>query len=426
LFQILFRKHLKRAGPPRTFHAVSVATKAPFEKDAVAALERARGLFARLIERRCPTDRSVSAVAEAFAVHRKLAWQVGKVAYEEDPFVAARHMPSAKGLEVWLAAARRAGCRVGDVKAAAEAGARFHELAAAHARSGDELAMLLESKATGDPATHVKWRQQAFRGNSFVWGAHCRVLLSAMVLQPSAERERFFHMAQVRGFIGFRQTRPNVRWAIAQPVVADDHAQTNTGLRRVPLDPDAARRHSGVPVLPRFCSAPMPLFSRRTLASGQLQDEFVSGPVGQAGERTLVTGEVIRNLGAAHATENDKIAHFGGAVRIPAEVLHLDMFVHHALFGAVERELRMFSDLAGEVNFDESDALPVPEKIVALGRGLGLAQTPDVPAYADLAGEVFEKLGADPSEYELYRVRMEYPPMPVSLMFRHALPERKD
>ena len=101
MFQILFRKQWNPLGPGPYCGSVSTAAKAPFESAAVDSLQRARGLFARLIERKCPTDRSVSAIAEAFGVHRKLAWQVGKVAYEEDPFVAARHMPSAKGLEVW-------------------------------------------------------------------------------------------------------------------------------------------------------------------------------------------------------------------------------------------------------------------------------------------------------------------------------------
>jgi hypothetical protein len=393
-----------------------------FEADTVQALAQVRARFSQLVEAKCPVNPSVSEIAEAFGIHRKLAWQVGKVAYSADPFYAAKHVPSPRSLNVWLEAARRAGCPQELVREAEGAAQRFHSLAAAHTRSEQEFEMLLESCAQADEAAHARWRQQSFLGNSFVWGAHCKVLLSMMVFQPSRERQGFFHLAQVRGLIGFRQTRPNVRWVINQSVVADDNAQVNTGLQREALDPEEAREHLGVPVLPQFCSSPMPEFSRRVTPNGMIADEFLSGPVGHAGERTLVTGEVIRNLGFAYATEQDKIAHFGAAVRIPAERLHMDLFVHHSLFRGVERELCMFSDLNSDVAFEASDSLPIPERIRPLGRGVALAQTPDIPSYPELASTVFARLGAEASEYDLFRVRVPYPPMPVSIMVRHPLP----
>lgn len=55
------------------------------------------------------------------------------------------------------------------------------------------------------------------------------------------------------------------------------------------------------------------------------------------------------------------------------------------------------------------------------GRGLGLSHTPDIPGYADLTAGVCASVGIDPEDYELYRVRMEYPPMPTTVMIRHPL-----
>jgi hypothetical protein len=393
-----------------------------FQADTVEALARVRGLFSQLVEFKCPADRSVTQIASSFGIHRKLAWQVGKVAYSADPFLAARHVPSPKSVDVWLKAAANAGCPTDLVQEATSAAQRFHSLAAAHTRNEQEFEMLLESCAQADQAAHIRWRQQSFHGNSFVWGAHCKVVLSLMVFQPSLEKDHYFHLAQLRGLIGFRQTRTNVRWLINQSVVADDNAQVNTGLRREPLDPAEAREHLGVPVLPQFCSSPMPEFSRRITPRGMVADEFVSGPVGHAGERTLVTGEVIRNLGLAHATEHDKTAHFGAGIRIPTELLHMDLFVHRSLFPGVQRDLCMFSDLNSDVAFEESDALPIPERIQPLGRGVALAHTPDIPAYPEIASTVFARLGADASEFDLFRVRVQFPPMPVTVMVRHPLP----
>jgi hypothetical protein len=82
----------------------------------------------------------------------------------------------------------------------------------------------------------------------------------------------------------------------------------------------------------------------------------------------------------------------------------------------------MFSDLASPAASEDADALPAPERIASLGRGVALAQSPDIPAYTDLAQGVFEMLGVEAGEYDLYRVRMAYPPMPVSVMMRYRLP----
>lgn len=402
-----------------------------FEGAVVDVVRSVRDAFSRMIEYRCPGSKVVTTLCEAFGIHRKLAWQVSKVAYSDDPFVAARHIPSGKSLAAWLDAALGSGVPKVLVDAGRDAVERFEALARAHSSSRDELEMLLESCAgrggVEDAEAHAKWREHSFRGNSFVWGAHCRVLMSMIVLQPSDDVPDYFHCAMVRGLIGYRQTRAGVRWVVNQSVVADENAKTETGIRRVPIDPHAARAHGGVPVLPQFCSNPMPRLTRREMAGGIILDEFVSEGVGQRGERSLVTGEVVRNVGLSYETPRDRYAHFGSGVRIPAEACHLDLFVHRSLFGGPdrERELRMFSDLASPAASHEADALPTPEKIASLGSGVTLAHTPDIPGYTDLALGVLEAIGADAGEYDLLRVRMQYPPMPASVMMRLRLPPRE-
>lgn len=391
-----------------------------FGRDMVAAVTQIREAYARMIETRCRGTKTVSEVAEAFGVHRKLAWQVIKIAYAEDPLVATRHMPSDRSNRLWLEAARAREIAEPLVRAAEEAVACFQRVVDEHAADRTEFEMMVESFAGGeDIATEEKWRHQAFLGNSFTLGAHCRVLLAMCVLMPSEDREDHFHAAQVRGLVGFRQTRAGVRWVVNQSVTLDDASQESQ-LQRVAIDPEAAAAHNGVPVLPEFCSDPVPALSRRE-AGGMVQDEFLPSAVGSLGERTLVTGEILRNVAPVHATPSDRVAHFGSAVRTPTEMLHFDLFVRAGLFGEVERELRVFSDLASPTSFEEQDALSVSDRIVSMGRGVGLAQAPDLPGYADLASSVFDRLGLDSSEYELYRIRMAYAPMPATVMMKHAL-----
>jgi len=393
-----------------------------FEAETIEVVTLARRAYSRIIEQRCPGSKAVSAVSEAFGIHRKLAWQLIKVAYAEDPFVAAKHMPSSKGIEAWAAAAESCGVGGALLESIRTTGDRFQALIATHAADKAEFEMLIESSsASGDPHAEERWRQASFDGNSFTWGARCKVLLGLTVLAPSEDRDRYFHAAQVRGLIGFRQTRQDVRWVVNQSAAVDDETRHESAMRRAPLDAAAAAAHNGVPVLPEFCSNPMPDLERTRTHDGLMQDEFVSSEVGLRGERTLVTGEVLRNIAPVHATPNDKTAHFGVAVRTPAEMLHFDLFVRAGLFGNVERELRAFSDIASSISFRDADALRVSDRISRLGRGVALAQAPDLPGYQDLALSVFSRMGLDPSEYELYRVRMAYPPVPTSVMMKHEL-----
>lgn len=408
---------------PEQIHESSSIHSDQFESDTIEVIGLARDVYSRIIEQKCPGSKAVTAVSSAFGIHRKLAWQLVKVAYSDDPFVAAKHMPSSKSIGVWIRAAELCGVDEGLVESARQADCRFQALIHAHASSKSEFEMLIESSVSEqEPHAQERWREHSFAGNSFTWGAHCKVLLAMCILMPSEDKEDHFHMAQIRGLMGFRQTRPGVRWLVNQSVAVDDDVEHEVAMQRVPLDPVAAKANNGVPVLPEYCSIPMPALERSKTHDGMMQDEFRSSGIGLTGERTLVTGELLRNIAPTHAMPNDQVAHFGTAVRTPAEMLHFDVFVKAGLFGEVDRELRVFSDLASSISFADSDALSVGESVVKLGRGFSLAQAPDLPGYQDLAGAVFDRLGIDdPGEYELFRVRMAYPPMPTTVMIKHEL-----
>ncbi len=393
-----------------------------FQADTVEAIRIAREAYCQIIEAKCPGSKAVSAVSEAFGIHRKLAWQLIKVAYAEDPFIAAKHMPSSRSISVWIQAAESCGIDDGLIEAVRQAGQRFQSLIDTHAASKAEFDILIESSnSVKDAHSEERWRQHSFAGNSFTWGAHCRVLMAMCILMPSDDREDHFHMAQIRGLMGYRQTRSDVRWVVNQSVALNDDVEHETAMQRVAIDPQAASAHNGVPVLPEYCSDPMPALTRSKTHDGMMQDEFLSSEVGLQGQRTLVTGELLRNIAPTHATPADKIAHFGTAVRIPAEMLHFDLYVRAGLFGEVERELRVFSDIASAVAFNDSDVLSVSDTITRLGRGLTLAQSPDLSGHHDLTRSIFDRIGLNPGEYELYRIRMAFPPMPTTVMMKHEL-----
>lgn len=393
-----------------------------FSSDTIEAVTQVREACARIIETKCPGSKAVTAVSDAFGIHRKLAWQVVKVAYAEDPFVATRHMPPSKSMRSWLKSASGVGIERGLIDNARDAFERLEGVIKTHANSRAEFEMLIESvgQAT-DTQTEEKWRQHAFLGNSYTLGVQCRVLMSVNVLMPSEDKDDYFHSVQVRGLMGYRQTRPNVRWVVNQSVLIDDDQKDGQGMTRHAIDPEGAARCGGVPVISDFCSDPMPALRRREADRGMMQDELLSGEVGLTGQRTLVTGEILRNVAPTYASSEGRRAHFGVGVRIPTEMLHFDLFVYKGLFGDVEREVRVFSELVTDITFDEKDLIQVSDEVKNLGRGVSLSQATDIAGYPDLARSVFSRLDANPDDYELYRIRMAYPPMPATVVYRHPM-----
>ncbi|MBX3363253.1 MAG: hypothetical protein KF866_00685 [Phycisphaeraceae bacterium] len=391
------------------------------QDDLAQRLPLIQDAFAAVLETYCEPGAGITAICENLGIHRKLAWQVRGVAFGSDPFKTIRMMPSRAGIQTLAEAlAIRAG---GDALAARvrHAAATFEAIVNEHAEDRASLEMLAEA-SEGDDQSEVRWREQAFRGNSFIFGVQARVLVTVLALHPSSRRNGWFDLMQVRGLVGLTRVRPDIRWLVGQSVIMDDHAVARQPVREA-LDPAATAVMNGVPVLSEFSSTPAPRLARTPAPGGMMHDELLPAPVGQAGQQTIYMGEVIRDLGQAFATADDRVAHFGCAVRTPAQLLVYDHLVHRELFRGVERELCVFGELHSPATFDDSDLLSTRERLVRLGPGLSRARCAELPGHHDMLRTLLARLGWNADDFEHFRVRMPYPPLPSSVMIRHDLPE---
>ncbi|MCL4209956.1 MAG: hypothetical protein KJZ68_04790 [Phycisphaerales bacterium] len=412
-----------RRTPSSPQAASAESSRSSFEAEAEAVVASLRGAFAEVIETALGRVATAKEVADGFGVHRKLGWQIARGAYDDDPFHAARFVPTRRAIEPWLDAARSR--RVPDEVLARvdRAMESFERLLHAHAGDRESLEMMLEScAASPDAEADLRWRGEAFRGQAYILGVRVKTLLSMAVLAPSADRSGWFDMARVNAHLGFVRTRSNVRWVIGQSVVMAGPDGSVMPSTRQPLAPDDAARHGGVPLIERFCSAPLPPIVRRPGPEGLVEDELQAGPIGARGEVNLVTGEIMRSVGPVWRSREGEDALFGTGVRTPAEMLLCDLFVHRDLFPGVERTIRVYSELFSPVAHDERDRLAVSDQVHSLGRGLMRLSAPEAPRYAMLAAYVFERCGWEPTAFDLYRIRMAYPPLPASVMFHHPLP----
>lgn len=323
-------------------------------------------------------------------------------------------------MATFLAAARKRGVTEELIQAAATAVADFENLVPAHAddRRSLEL-MLLGCSTRPDDDAEAALRRSAFLSNAVTWGVQAKTRLVAYMLAPSADESRF-DLVRVRGYTGFRRNRPNQAWIVSYIRSTTDNWGT------LPDSPEPIEDTGGLPVplLRKFCSHPLPEFRRRAGTEGCVVDELAPGRVGNTGAVTFFTGEITRDSATRYRDAENTFNEFAARIQTPTEVLVFDVYVHDNMFGPIEPKSAVYSALAGPNSRDEEDRLAVVTQLTHLGRGLDVIFTPDVPRYVDLAQHVFDRLGWDEARFDVYRVRMEYPPMPTVLTIAHPLPDR--
>ena len=402
-----------------SFAVTSSPDSSGFPGEIEAAMGQLQSECAAMIEALCGSSPRAKDVSDHFEIHAKLGWQIWNVAYAP-PLTAYRFLPNDQGLGVWLQAAGNKGAPSELLDGFSAAIDRFRAVIETHAEDREMFEMLVDARSgRSNEESILRWRKQAFTGNSFTFGARAKCLVASAILFP-ASKAHTFSIVRIHGLIGLVRTRAGVRWPLATLVVQQSDGRWTTPGRE-PLFSSPKVDEIGVPLLADYCSRPLPPVER-TLEGDTLHDELLPGVVGLTGANTVFTGEILHEVGPTHGMKEGEIAHFGSGIRTPAELMICDHIVHQSIFPSVMRELRVYSELVSPVSRDDRDRLDMTEELQHLGTGLHRVRTADVPNYSDLLHEAFAKIGFDPNEFEVYRVRLLYPPIPASVMVRHPLP----
>jgi hypothetical protein len=391
-----------------------------FPGDIQQALGEIRELSRAIIESICGSEARAKDVSDRFGLHAKLGWQIWHVANSE-PLAGYRFLPNPHGLAIWRRAGEAQGVPADLFERLEVAVKLLADSVALHAGDEAMFDMLVDSQAEASSEdAEIKWRKQAFLGNAFTFGVRAKCLLNTGILFPDA-RLQTFSIVRLTGLIDFVRTRSGVRWPISNTIVQHYDGSEPT-IKREALYPQEGG--TPVPFLTPYCTKPLPQIERRSDGE-RVYDELLAGAVGLTGASTVYIGEILHEIGPTYGSTENEAAHFGSGIRTPAELLISDHIVHKSLFPNVERELRVYSELISPMAHDDVDRLSVSEQLQFLGHGLHRTRTADVPRYAEILMDAFQRIGFDPNDFAVYRIRMKYPPIPTSAMVWHLLPARQ-
>jgi len=371
-------------------------------------------------------------LARTLGVPAKLAWQVHRVAYAEDPLKEVANVPRRGALERFLVAATRRGAPEERVSAVRRAGRGLDCFVKLHAGSRSEFETTISALADGgSEQVDLVQKRAAFKALSHILGVQAKTHLGCFIYQPSATVVDRLDGILIRGLIGLRRFRRDAAWIVSQTRAAYIEGATRRPVAGEPLDP-TLEPAEGLSLLSEFCSQPLPRIRRvPTDLDCMTNIEIVSDGIGNASAVTCLVGDIFRGVSAWYRDEHNRTHISNMRVRTPCEVLIQDVLIDRELLGLGDPKLSVFSDhrdvdvkLEGHMAARACDRLALSESVIYLGKGLDVIPAPEVPRYAEMVTYAMKRVGWSARKFDVYRCRIEYPVMPSSVVVHFDLPEK--
>lgn len=404
---------------------MSIATQ-DFEPDCRAALDNLRAALIELYASVGADPTNPQDVARRFGVNKTLTWNIAKVVSGTDPLPTLQNVPGASALQILLTAVGKEGASSAAMDRVRTAARALDATVERHFGDRATLDLIIDGirPKRGD---HLELsRKLAFRGNSGLWGVQAKVRLMTAFLSPNPSKPDRIDMAIVRGYIGLRRLRADVRWPIFQLRGWGGEGDLMTSDHWSPLE-DAESGSKALPLLRSF-STVAPSDVEELQSPKGLNYVLTPGPIGNTGAVDCYVADCARAAAHRYQTQEDTTGEFGATISAPTERLIFDLIVHESLEFALRPEVRafggIFMDRSEETDPDDIVPVPVPQEVTSLPGKPPVVATPLVPRYSELVAYVQQRMGWNASEFRGCRLEMSYPPMGSTVLMRFKLPVR--
>ncbi|MBL9141410.1 MAG: hypothetical protein JNK53_06040 [Phycisphaerae bacterium] len=365
-------------------------------------------------------------VARRFGVNKTLTWNIAKVVGGTDPLPTLQNVPGASALQILLTAVQREGASKEAVERVRKAARSLDQTVERHFGDRATLDLIVDGirPRSGD---HLELsRKLAFRGNSGLWGVQAKVRLMTAMLAPNPENPDRLDMALVRGYLGLRRLRSDIRWPIFQLRGWGGEGDFMTTEHWKPIE-GSEDGTGALPLLKSFSTvAPTDIETKHTPRG--LNYVLTPGPIGNTGAVDCYVADY--SIAAAHRyrTEQDTTGEFGATISAPTERLIFDLIVHESLDFATNPEVKafggIFMDRAEDTDPDDIVPIPVPQEVAPLPGTPPVVATPLIPAYPDILSAVNKRLNWNPKQFRGCRLEITYPPMGSTILLRFKLPSQ--
>lgn len=387
-------------------------TSGAFVDAAQQALRELRRSTAELLSGLAGVDRPVR-LAERLGIDRSLAWKVWRVAQGEEAYPSPAHIPGRGGFARFVRAAEVAGAGSGQADAARAAFDALEAVLRQHAGDRASGAIMLGGLSQeGRLRQELALRRGGYRAACHFLGVHAQALYQADLLMPGPAGFRA-SVARLRGHFDLRRTRGDVAWVLGRTTLVTPKGPS-ADLKRTPLDDPGAGGLPGPPLVPAFCSVPLPGVRRVVLGGVTVEDELEPGAVGRSGSVDVVTGELFSQMRSDPA---ERVHAVTMAVSTPCQRLVYDVLAVEGV-AAGEMTARVHSTVHGDtpyVRHAGSHTIPAPERFVDLGPLSGAPAPVEVPRHAEMTAWLARRMNVNPGAVRVWRLSMRFPPVPSAV-----------
>lgn len=413
------------AAPGAATPGVDGPGSARFTEEASACLRAAQAALTDLLDDAGLAGARPTEIGRTLGVDKTLAWKVARCVEEPQALGAARHMPGSAGVAIVLKAAAAHGVAVGRLEAVRGADERLRAFVRRHAGDRRSFEAML-ARGGRDDRLESEERRALYKSGSAVWGVRARAQFLTLALRPSEREAGTIDVLQLSGMADFERLRADVPWIVRRLTNRSDSGSSSTRFAREPLDPEGVAavedgQGSGLALIPRFCSRPLPQIRQFTAPDGTVYDEIAPGPVGRHGAVSFVAGEVYRAAIPLAWSDDNTEGRYTLTVRTPVEAVVFDLLLHEGLTHFGEPSVRVYGLLedrpSGGASGGGVHGAPMyePEAAQRLGSPPVLQST-RISGHAGVVSEALAMGGWDASAFRGYRAELEFPPAPCRVM----------
>ncbi len=383
-------------------------TPPPLEADAFDTLVKVQRAFQSLVNALPRSFERPSQLQHFLGLDAKVAWKIFKIATAKDPLAAAPHVPGRLLMRRIGEAALQKGAPRAIVDSAQSAIDEFETVVKQHASTRTAFKSIVATMADDESVEGLALQQRhaAFNVNSHLWGKQIDLQYTQAIFVRSDEQTTATCIVNVKN--GLQLLRADASNMVAGYINTDGF---NSNVQ--PLEPQAAS-YFGSPLLPSFCTKPVPELEIEQRYDGWQYSVLKSTDIGRRGAVDLAFGQRVLadTIGGRH--DGKKIVVHGMQVLTPTAVGVLEFLVHRPTFPTARPQFAIFGDQwIGKIEkiVDSGRRLPAFGVLQNLGSADRVVTPPHVylPRYEEMQQHVFEKLGWIRSEFDLYRITLSYP-----------------
>lgn len=395
-----------------------------FEPDCRNAFDELRAALLELYANAEADPASPQDVARRFGVNKTLTWNISKVMSSNDPLATLPQVPGAAAVRPLLQAMQRQGADAAIVDRVRHAVLALHKMIELHVGDRATLELIVDGMGRNGGDRLELSRKLAFRGNSGLWGVQAKTRLMTVFMVPNKEKPDQLDIAIVRGYIGFRRLRTDVKWPVFQVRGWGEEGEVITAPWRAVEDESQT---GGLPLLKQFSTVePSELEEVKTPHGTDYM--LAPGPIGNAGAVDCFVSDYERAAVGKYRTEIDTTGEFGATISAPTERLIIDMIVDESLDFALQPYIRAYGGLFMERTEEASPSgllpIPVPQEVSALPGQPPVVATPQVPRYGEIVNYICERLDWNTRTMRGCRYELSYPPLGSTILMRFKLPDR--